>query len=99
MDLRYELKELIRLGMVFTNYKEEGETIEDSQELYRYKYIAKYFTYSSKNVREKFDALSQEVDNWLDYFKKIYHRYLKQTKIFISYQFPFLFIMYSVLFT
>lgn len=82
IDLRDELKELIRLGMVLTNYKEEGETIEECQELYRYKYIAKYFTYSSQNVKEKFEVLSHEVDNWLDYFKKIYHRYLNQTKIF-----------------
>lgn len=84
IDLRDDLKELIRLGMVLSNYEEEGEKIEECEELYRYKFIAKYFTYSSKNMKEKFELLSQEADNWLYFYKESYTRYLSQYKVYSS---------------
>lgn len=85
LDFRDELKELIRLGMVLSNYEREGERIEECEELYRCKYVAKHFTYSSNNgVKEEFERLSQEANNWLIFFKENYSRYIGYYKIYSS---------------
>ena len=86
IDLRDEMKELIRLGMIFNVYKEAGENIENIKDLYRQKYVAKYLTYTKKdgkNLKEKMSVLYQEAENWLIFFEKVYDRFVNQCKLFI----------------
>lgn len=87
IDLRDDLKELIRLGMVLGNYAENGEQITSCEELFRYKYVARFFSFSDKygkKMWDKFKTLYQEADRWLDYFKKSLTRYNVQYKLFSS---------------
>lgn len=85
MDLREDLKELIRLGMILSNYAENDEIIENCRDSYRYKYIAKYFTCTEKHEKtiwDKFRELFQEADKWLEFFENSLERYLKQYQLF-----------------
>ncbi len=88
IDLRFELKELIRLGMVLGNYAENGWQISSCEELFRRKYVARFFSFSGKYekiIEDKFKALYQEADRWLSFFKDSLARYTAQYKLF-SYQ-------------
>lgn len=82
INLRNEIKEQVRLGVVLRNYEKNGERIEDYKEVFRFKYIAKYFTYSTENIRNKFELLSDEADGWLKFYERSYNTFLVQYKIY-----------------
>ena len=85
IDLRYDLKELIRLGMVLSNYAENGQQIISCEEAFRCKYVARFFSFSEKYERtiwDKFKALYLEADRWLEFFKNSLARYTAQYKLF-----------------
>lgn len=85
IDLRSDLKELIRLGMVLGNYAENGEQIISCEDLFRYKYVARFFSYSDKKektIGDKLKALYQESHRWLKFFKDSLARYTAQYKLF-----------------
>lgn len=85
IDLRDDLKELIRLGMVLSNYSENGQQIISCEESFRCKYVARFFSFTEKYERtiwDKFESLYQEADKWLNFFKDSLTRYTVQYKLF-----------------
>lgn len=85
IDLRNDLKELIRLGMVLNDYVKNREEIDSCAEKFRCKFVARFFSFSEKygkTIWDKLKDLYQEADRWLVFFKKALSRYEVQYKLF-----------------
>lgn len=72
-DYDTELKEQLRVGIILEFYNNQKVSLESIKEIYIWKYIAKYFTFSSGEpeiVAVKIEKFKTEANEWLKFFER-----------------------------
>lgn len=87
LDLTEDLKELVRIGVILDYYEQRGCNLEEFEDSFIYKYIAKYINFSGDPltvIQRKINDRKKEAEEWFSFFHNCREDYQTQFGLYKS---------------